>query len=57
MELSELDVRGFLALLRRQFRLILVTIVLVMVVSGIVVFSLTPIYSASALLLVDPSGK
>lgn len=57
MELSELDVRGFLALLRRQFRLILVTIVLVMVVSGIVVFSLTPIYSASALILVDPSRK
>lgn len=54
---SEIDIRSLLGLLRRQFRLILVTVVLVVAVAGGVTFTLEKVYSASALILVDPSRK
>lgn len=57
MDESEIDLRGIFGLLRRQFRLITVTFIAVVAIAAIVVFSLTPIYSSSALILVDPSRK
>jgi succinoglycan biosynthesis transport protein ExoP len=54
---SEIDLRGLIGLLRRQLRLILGTVIVIVVVATIVVFSLTPIFTASALVLVDPSRK
>ncbi|MEO8684693.1 MAG: Wzz/FepE/Etk N-terminal domain-containing protein [Devosia sp.] len=57
MDGTEIDIRGILGLLRRQFRLILITLVSVVAIVGIIVFSLTPIYSSSALVMVDPTNK
>jgi succinoglycan biosynthesis transport protein ExoP len=57
MDETEIDLRGLLGLLRRQLRLILGAIVVIVVAAAIVVFSLTPSYTASALVLVDPSSK
>jgi len=57
MDDSEIDIRGILGLLRRRLRLIVLTVVVVVGVAGIVAFALTPIYSATALVLVDPSRK
>ena len=57
MNESEIDLRGVIGLLRRQLRLIVGTIVVVIAVAAIVVFSLTPVYTASTLVLVDPSQK
>lgn len=57
MDESEIDLRGLVGVLRRQFRLIMVTLVAVVGIAGIGAFALTPIFSASALILVDPSGK
>src|SRR5690606_15492378 len=57
MDESGIDLRGVIGLLRRQLRLIVGTIVVMVVLAGIVVFSLTPTYTASALVLVDPSTK
>lgn len=57
MEDTELDIRGMVGLLRRQLRLIVVITLVVVGIAGIAVYSLTPKYSASALLLVDTSKK
>lgn len=57
MDESQIDLRVVFGLLRRQFRLIAVTVVAVLAVAAIVVYSLTPIYASSALVLVDPSRK
>ena len=57
MDETELDLRGILGVLQRQFRLILTTIVIVVGLAGIVAFALTPTYTSSALILVDPSNK
>lgn len=54
---TELDLRGIIGVLQRQFRLILTTIVVVVGLATIVAFSLTPTYTSSALILVDPSNK
>ncbi|HEY8596113.1 MAG TPA: Wzz/FepE/Etk N-terminal domain-containing protein [Devosiaceae bacterium] len=54
---TDIDLRAILGLLRRRMRLILTTLLLVIGVTGIAVLSLTPIYSASTLVLVDPSHK
>lgn len=54
---TELDLRGILGVLQRQFRLILTTIVVVVGLATIVAFALTPTYTSSALILVDPSNK
>lgn len=57
MNETEFDLRSIFGLLRRQFRLIVITIIAVVALAGIAVFSLTPVYTASALVLVDPSNK
>jgi capsular exopolysaccharide synthesis family protein len=57
MDDSEIDIRGILGFLRRRLRLIALTFVVVVGAAGIVAFTLTPIYSAAALILVDPSRK
>lgn len=57
MDESGIDLRGVIGLLRRQLRLIVGTVVVILAVAVIVVFSLPRIYSASTLVLVDPSRK
>lgn len=57
MDETEFDLRSIFGLLRRQFRLILVTLIVVTGLATLVAFALTPNYTASALLLVDPSNK
>lgn len=57
MDGTEIDLRGVLGLLRRQLRLIIASVIVVVVLAGLVTFSFTPIYSATALILVDPSRK
>ena len=51
------DIRGILGLLRRQFRLILITFVLIVAVAGGAMLVIRPVYTASTLILVDPSRK
>ena len=55
MEDQEIDIRGILNLLRRRLSLILATLVVCLGIAGIALFALTPIYSASTLVLVDTS--
>jgi capsular exopolysaccharide synthesis family protein len=57
MEANEFDIRNMLGLLRRRFMLILITIFVVVSATSVVVFSLTPVFQASTLILVDPSRK
>lgn len=57
MEANEFDIRSIVGLLRRRFMLILITVFVVVSVTSVVVFSLTPVYQASTLILVDPSRK
>ncbi len=57
MDHSEFELRSIFGLLRRQFRLILTTIVAVMSLAAVIAFSLTPVYTSSALIMVDPSNK
>lgn len=52
-----IELRAIFGLLQRQFRLIAVTVLLVVAVATLVAFSLTPIYSSSALILVDTARK
>jgi capsular exopolysaccharide synthesis family protein len=57
MDDYEFDIRSFFGLLQRQVKLIVLTVVAVLAISTIVVFSLKPMYTASALIMVDPSRK
>jgi len=57
MEESEIDIRGILGLLRRRLVLIIATTVVVVGAATAIAFTLTPLYSASALVMVDPSRK
>jgi capsular exopolysaccharide synthesis family protein len=54
---GEVDLRALLGLLRRQVRLIAITVLLIVSGATVAAFTLTPIYSATALILVDPSNK
>lgn len=54
---DEIDIRAFFGVLHRQFRLIAITIVLIVGAAGLALFTLTPIYTATALVMVDPSPK
>lgn len=64
MEEAEFELRRLLGLLQRQLRLILIVLVVGIGSTALVVFSLTPVYQASALVevksrdrnLLDPSG-
>jgi capsular exopolysaccharide synthesis family protein len=57
MENTEIDIRGILGLLWRQKRLIAITILAVVGLTCVIVVTLTPVYSAGALILVDTSRK
>lgn len=57
MEDSEIDLHAILDLLRRRFRLIALVFFVAIAAAVIALFLLTPIYSASTLVLVDPSKK
>jgi capsular exopolysaccharide synthesis family protein len=54
---DQLDLRGFLGLLRRRFRLIAVTVIVAVAATSAVILALKPIYTASALVMVDPTRK
>ncbi len=54
---DEIDLRGILGTLRRRFLLILGCVVLCTLVAGLALFALKPVYSATTLVLVDPSRK
>lgn len=53
----ELDIRFILSLLTRQLKLIAATTILIISVVAVALFAVTPTYTATALLLVDTSGK
>lgn len=57
MEEDEIDIRGLFGILRRRIKLIIAVIVLVMAGAYFYVYSLTPYYTASTLILVDPGEK
>jgi capsular exopolysaccharide synthesis family protein len=54
---AEIDLRRVLDLLRRRARLIIVTMLATLALATLVTVSLKPVYSASALVLVDPTSK
>nr|WP_162244973.1 MULTISPECIES: Wzz/FepE/Etk N-terminal domain-containing protein [unclassified Rhizobium] len=54
---AEIDLKGILGIIRRQMWLILSTIAAILVVTIILTYSLTPKYTATALILVDTSQK
>lgn len=57
MDETEIDLRSIFGLLRRQIRLILISVIAVVAIAGFIAYSLTPVYSTSALIMVDPSRK
>ncbi|MBN9317455.1 MAG: polysaccharide biosynthesis tyrosine autokinase [Devosia sp.] len=57
MEEAEISLHSVLSLLRRQSRLISVVVVGLTIVAAVLTFTLTPIYNASALVLIDTSAK
>lgn len=57
MDETQINLRAIFGLLRRQFRLILIVLITAATIATIVAFALTPIYTASALIMVDPSAK
>jgi polysaccharide biosynthesis transport protein len=54
---SEIDIRQIIGILRRQYKLILSTIFAIVAVALLFTFTLSPKYTASALILVDTSRK
>ncbi|CAN7441906.1 Wzz/FepE/Etk N-terminal domain-containing protein [Devosia sp. LjRoot16] len=57
MEETDFELRRVVGLLQRQLRLILITLVVGLGGTALVVFSLTPIYQASALVEVQPRDR
>ena len=57
MENTSFDLRNVFGLLRRQLRLIAITVLVIMAVASVVIFTLTPVFTASTLVLVDTSRK
>jgi len=54
---GEIEIRALFGLLRRQFRLVVATVIVIVAIAGIVAFQLSPVYTATALVLVDPASK
>jgi succinoglycan biosynthesis transport protein ExoP len=54
---GEIDLRQIVGLLRRQLRVILAVFLAVLGLAALFVFTTTPIYTATTLVMVDPSGK
>lgn len=57
MEQNDIDIRGLLGVLRRQLRVIVYSVVLILGLTTLWLFSLTPLYTASTLILIDPSAS
>ncbi len=57
MEDDEINIRGLFGVLRRQAKLIAMTVVVIMAAAFLYVYTLTPMYSASTLIQVDPVDK
>lgn len=57
MDEPEIDLRRIFGTIRRQLRIIVAAVIVAAAVAGIAIFSLTPIYTSSALILIDPSKK
>lgn len=57
LEDDDTDIRGIFGVLRRQVKLIIATVLVVLVAAFLYVYSLTPMYSAATLILVDPAKK
>lgn len=51
------DIRQLIGPIRRHLSLVLSTIAIVVIFTAIIIFAITPRYSASALVVVDPSSK
>ncbi len=54
---NDFDLKAIIALLRRQIRLIVLTIAVFLGVALIYLFSVTPMFTASTLILVDPAQR
>jgi capsular exopolysaccharide synthesis family protein len=54
---AHIDVRAVLGLLRRQFRVIAATVAAVLLATIAFLFAITPIYTATALIMVDPDER
>jgi capsular exopolysaccharide synthesis family protein len=54
---GEIDIKAIFGLLRRQFRLIAITTLALVAAAALATLALTPIYTATALIMVDPSRK
>ena len=52
-----IDIRSLLAMLKRQLRLILITVFLFVGIAGIYLSTSTPMFRSTALIYVDPSNK
>ncbi|MBN9309604.1 polysaccharide biosynthesis tyrosine autokinase [Devosia sp.] len=57
MDEIDFSSRSLISMLKRQLRFVVVLVLGLMLMSAVVLFSLTPLYSASALVLVDTSPK
>ena len=57
MNETDFDIRHLLGIVRRQKRLIIATLVVAVALAVVALFAITPRYSSSALILVDPSQK
>lgn len=57
MDETEIDLREIVGMLRRQVRLIALVLLVSLAAAIAVLFWLTPVYTASTLILVDPSVK
>lgn len=56
-QILELDLRQVVGFLRRRLRLIGATMLVVMLLVGVVAFSLPAVYSASTMIMVDPARR
>jgi len=54
---NEFDLRGFFSVLRRHLKLMFIVFVVVISAAFFYIFSLTPVYTASTLILVEPASK
>ncbi|CUA97802.1 GumC family protein [Pannonibacter indicus] len=57
MDDAEIDFRRLFGIVRRQLKLIIATIAIILAIASIALFSITPLYTGTALVLVDPSRK
>ncbi|NGP17870.1 GumC family protein [Devosia aurantiaca] len=54
---GEIDLRSAFGFLQRQVRLIIIVFLATLLVAGSVILTMTPIYTATALVMVDPADK